>query len=94
MYKYVVFSASSALLFLTAFAHADVNCPYDGKKSKFLIAGFKQPLSCTAAGGGRTSTKGRSFEHGKVVEEHNSHGCTWTRSLKRGIGIKLNINEK
>ena len=32
-------------------------------------------------------------EHLKVVDEHENHGCTWTRSLKRGIEIKLNINE-
>ena len=32
-------------------------------------------------------------EHGKVVDEHNNHGCTWTRSLKKGIDVKLNINE-
>ena len=33
-------------------------------------------------------------EHEKVVDEHSNHGCTWTRSLKRGIPIKLNIIEK
>ena len=32
-------------------------------------------------------------EHMKVVEEHKNHGCTWTRSLKRGINIELNVNE-
>ncbi len=32
-------------------------------------------------------------EHLKVVDEHENHGCMWTRSLKRGIDIKLNINE-
>jgi len=33
-------------------------------------------------------------EHLKVIDEHVNHGCTWTRSLKRGIQINLNINEK
>ena len=33
-------------------------------------------------------------EHDKVVEEHTNHGCMWTRSLKHGIDIKLNIIEK
>ena len=33
-------------------------------------------------------------EHEKVVEEHVNHGCSITRSLKRGIPIKLRINEK
>jgi uncharacterized OsmC-like protein len=32
-------------------------------------------------------------EHMKVVEEHMNHGCTITRSVKRGIPIKLVINE-
>jgi uncharacterized OsmC-like protein len=29
----------------------------------------------------------------EVVKEHMDHGCTITRSLKRGIPIKLNITE-
>ena len=29
----------------------------------------------------------------EVVKEHMDHGCTITRSLKRGIKIKLNVNE-
>ena len=33
-------------------------------------------------------------EHLKVVDEHMNHGCTITRSLKRGIPIELKINEK
>jgi uncharacterized OsmC-like protein len=33
-------------------------------------------------------------EHLKVVEEHMNHGCMITRSLKRGVSIKLRINEK
>ena len=33
-------------------------------------------------------------EHLKVVKEHMNHGCTITRSLKRGIPIELKINEK
>jgi len=33
-------------------------------------------------------------EHNKVLEEHTGHGCTLTRSLKRGIPIELKINEK
>jgi len=33
-------------------------------------------------------------EHEKVVEEHNNHGCMWTRSLKNGIDVKINIHEK
>ena len=33
-------------------------------------------------------------EHEKVVDEHMNHGCTITRSLKRGIPIELRINEK
>ena len=33
-------------------------------------------------------------EHDKVLEEHMNHGCTLTRSLKRGIPIELIINEK
>ena len=33
-------------------------------------------------------------EHVKVVDEHMNHGCTITRSLKRGIPIELRINEK
>ena len=32
-------------------------------------------------------------EHMKVVEEHVNHGCTITRSVKRGIPIELVINE-
>jgi len=34
------------------------------------------------------------LEHEKVVEEHMNHGCTLTRSLKRGIPIELRVNEK
>jgi uncharacterized OsmC-like protein len=33
-------------------------------------------------------------EHEKVVEEHANHGCTITRSLKRGIPINIRVNEK
>ena len=33
-------------------------------------------------------------EHLKVIDEHMNHGCTITRSLKRGIPITLKINEK
>lgn len=33
-------------------------------------------------------------EHEKVVEEHVNHGCTITRSVKKGIPIELVINEK
>jgi len=33
-------------------------------------------------------------EHEKVVEEHTNHACTWVRSLRNGIDVKLNINEK
>ena len=33
-------------------------------------------------------------EFKEVIEEHMNHGCSVTRSLKRGILIKLNINEK
>jgi uncharacterized OsmC-like protein len=33
-------------------------------------------------------------EHSKVLDEHMKHGCTTTRSLKRGIPIELRINEK
>ena len=35
-----------------------------------------------------------SLEHVKVLNEHNNHGCMWTRSLKHGIEVNLNINEK
>jgi uncharacterized OsmC-like protein len=33
-------------------------------------------------------------QHKKVVAEHMNHGCTITRSLKRGIPLELRINEK
>lgn len=32
-------------------------------------------------------------EHENVVKEHMNHGCTITRSLKRGFPIKLKIQE-
>ena len=32
--------------------------------------------------------------HEKVVDEHINHGCTITRSLKRGIPLELRIIEK
>ena len=32
-------------------------------------------------------------KHMKVVQEHMNHGCTITRSVKRGIPIELVINE-
>jgi uncharacterized OsmC-like protein len=32
-------------------------------------------------------------EHMKVVDEHMNHGCTITRSVKKGIPIELVINE-
>ena len=32
-------------------------------------------------------------EFPEVVKEHMDHGCTWTRSLKKGIKVEININE-
>lgn len=32
-------------------------------------------------------------EHVKVVEEHMTHGCMITRSLKKGIPIELRVHE-
>jgi hypothetical protein len=38
--------------------------------------------------------EGLRSEFGDVVDEHMNHGCTVTRSLKRGFPIQLNLVEK